>query len=152
MRQALRRIRGALLMGLAWAVVWAPIGILIGMIVDPTGAMDEPWIAVGAYPGFLGGVLFSIVLAIAARRRSFEQLSTGRFAAWGALAGALLGVIPFLVGEASSGARPWLLGAIFISSTTLLCALSAAGSLALARRAERQALGGGDGGAGKLRP
>lgn len=54
-----RRIRGAVLMGLTWAAVWAPIGVLIGMIVDPSGSTDEMWVAVGAYPGFLGGVIFS---------------------------------------------------------------------------------------------
>src|SRR5918999_1910465 len=71
----LRRIRGALLMGLTWAVAWAPIGVLVGMIVDPDGSMDEMWPAVGAYPGFLSGVVFSVVLAIAARRRRLHELS-----------------------------------------------------------------------------
>ena len=41
MKKWLRRIRGAVLMGLIWAVVWAPVGVLIGWIVDPTGAMDD---------------------------------------------------------------------------------------------------------------
>lgn len=49
----LRRIRGALLTGLTWAVVWLPVGLLIGMILDPDGSMDEPWILVGTLPGFL---------------------------------------------------------------------------------------------------
>ncbi len=48
----LRRIRGAVLMGLTWAVVWAPVGVLIGMIVDPSDSMEEMWVAVGAYPDF----------------------------------------------------------------------------------------------------
>ncbi len=56
MKNWLRRIRGAVLMGLTWAVVWAPIGVLIGMIVDPDESMDEMWFAVGGYPGFLCGV------------------------------------------------------------------------------------------------
>jgi hypothetical protein len=85
-----RRIRGALLMGLTWAVIWAPIGILIGMIVDPDGSMDEPWIAVGTFPGFLAGVLFSIVLGTAAARRKLEELSVRKVAAWGAVAGLVI--------------------------------------------------------------
>ncbi len=62
-------------MGLTWAVVWAPVGPLIGMIVDPDGSKDEPWAAVGAYPGFLCGVVFSMVLWIAEGRRRFDELS-----------------------------------------------------------------------------
>jgi hypothetical protein len=133
----LRRIRGALLMGLIWAVVWAPLGLLVGMIVDPDGSMDEPWIAAGTYPGFIAGVLFSIVLGIAARRRRLEDLSMRRVTAWGALAGGVLGALPFLLGDVNPNVNAGLLITIFMSATTLLSAGSAAGSLALARRAER---------------
>ena len=83
MKKWLRRIRGAVLMGLTWAVVWALVAVLIGMIVDPDGSMDEMWVAIGAYPGFIGGVMFSAVLGIAARRRRFDELSLPRFGAWG---------------------------------------------------------------------
>ena len=75
----LRRIRGAVGMGMIWAVAWAPIGLLIGEIVDPDGSMDEPWMLVGTLPGFVGGVIFSVVLGIAARSRRFDQLSIPRF-------------------------------------------------------------------------
>jgi hypothetical protein len=140
MKRWLRRIRGALLMGLTWAVAWAPVGVLIGVIVDPTGAMDEPWILVGAYPGFFGGVLFSTVFAIAARRRKLDELSTKWVAAWGAIAGVVLGVIPFAIGSSSSSMPVWQLASIFVGSTTFLCTASAVASLALARRAEKRAL------------
>jgi hypothetical protein len=139
----LRRIRGALGMGLTWAVAWAPIGVLIGMIVDPTGAMDEPWVAVGAYPGFIGGVVFSVVLGIAAGRRRFDELSLPRFAAWGAVAGLLLGVLPFTilgVGAAGAGLPLWLLGVVTMGSTALLAAASASATLALARISEDRVL------------
>jgi len=53
MRNWLGRIRGAVLMGLAWGVAWAPLGVLLGWFVDRDGSMDEMWVAVGAYPGFL---------------------------------------------------------------------------------------------------
>ena len=138
MKKWLRRLRGALLMGLTWAVVWAPVGVLIGMIVDPNGTMDEPWILVGAYPGFFGGVLFSTVFAIAARRRRLDELSLKRVAAWGALAGVVLGLIPFAIG--SSNIPVWQLAPILIGGTTLLCTTSAVASLALARKAEKRAL------------
>lgn len=140
MKKWLRRIRGAIGMGLLWAALWAPVGVLIGMIVDPDGSMDEMWVAVGAYPGFLGGVVFSVVLGIAARRRRLDELSISRVAAWGALAGVLVGALPFAVGEPDPELPILLLGSVVVGSITLLSAVSAAGSLALARRAEKRAL------------
>ena len=136
----LKRIRGAVGMGLTWALVWAPVAVLIGLFVDPDGSMDEMWPAIGAYPGFLGGVVFSIVLAIAARRRRLEDLSLPRVAAWGAGAGFLVGVLPFMIGEPTSDRPVWLLATVVIGTITLLSAVSAAGSLALARRAQNRAL------------
>ncbi len=125
-------------MGLTWAVVWAPVGVLIGMIVDPDGSMDEMWVAVGAYPGFLGGVVFSAVLGIAARRRRFHKLSISRVGAWGAVAGLLVGAFPFAVGEPTTKLPLWLLAAVVIGTVTLLSGVSAAGSLALARMAGKR--------------
>src|SRR5687767_4448939 len=75
MKKWLRRLRGAVLMGVTWAVIWAPIGLLIGAVVDPDGTMDEPWILVGTLPGFLTGVIFSIVLGVAAGRHKLDDLS-----------------------------------------------------------------------------
>jgi hypothetical protein len=102
--------------------------------------MDEMWPAIGAYPGFLSGVIFSAVLAIAARRRRLDELSLVRVGAWGALAGFLLGMVPFVVGEPTSERPLWLLGIVFVGSTTLLGAVSAAGSLAIARRPQKREL------------
>jgi hypothetical protein len=141
MKKWLRRIRGALGMGLTWALVWAPVAVLLGILVDPDGSMDEMWVAVGAYPGFLGGVVFSIVLAIAARRRGLAELSIARAALWGGFAGLLVGTLPFTLGTPTSEVPLWLLAGVVIGSITLLSAVSAAGSLALAKRAERRALG-----------
>lgn len=140
MKKWLRRIRGAVGMGLLWALLWAPVGVLAGMIVDPDGSMDEMWLAIGAYPGFLGGVIFSVVLGIVAGRRRFEELSIARFAAWGAAAGLMVGALPFALGGSATGGPQALLGAAVIGSITVMSAASAAGSLALARRAERRQL------------
>ncbi|HEY0970598.1 MAG TPA: hypothetical protein VGE02_06445 [Gemmatimonadales bacterium] len=127
-------------MGLTWAIVWAPVGVLVGMIVDRDGSMDEPWVMVGALPGFLGGVVFATVLGIVGRHRRFEELSLPRFAAWGAAAGVMVGTFPFLIGDSSSGIPVWLLAGIVIGSITTMSSVSAAGSLALARVAERREL------------
>lgn len=140
MKKWLRRIRGAVGMGLTWAVVWAVVAVLIGLLVDPDGSADEMWPAIGAYPGFLGGVVFSVVLAIAGRRRSLDDLSIGRVAAWGAGAGLLVGILPFTIGEPTTEIPLWQLAAVVIGTITVLAAGSAAGSLALARRVESRGL------------
>jgi hypothetical protein len=144
MKPWLRRVRGAVGMGLTWAAVWGPAGVLLGMIVDPDGSMDEMWVAVGAYPGFVAGVVFSAVLGIAAGRRRIDELSLARVGGWGALAGLLVGALPFAVGAATAELPHSRLGAVVIGSIALLSAVSAAGSLALARmvgRRERLAAG-----------
>jgi hypothetical protein len=144
MKRWMRRARGALFMGLTWAVVWAVAAVVIGLIVDPDDSMDEMWPAIGAYPGFLGGVVFSIMLGVAAGNRSLESLSVRAFAAWGALAGLMVGLIPFVIGDPSSDVPLWQLGVGVVGSITVLSAASAAGSLALARRGEQAKLRGGN--------
>ena len=140
MKKWLRRIRAAVTMGLIWAVPWAVVALLIGMIVDPDGSMDEMWPVIGAYPGFLGGVLFSIVLSIAERHRPLSELSVRRFAAWGAAAGLAIGVLPFLLGTPAAEINVARLATVVIGSFTVMSAGSAAGSLVLARRAEARQL------------
>jgi hypothetical protein len=154
MNQWQRRIRGAIGMGLTWAAGWALVGLLIG--VTSTLLPGVPWDAFFevfdaplpalAIPGFCGGVLFSMVLGIAGRRRRFEELSLPRFAAWGAVGGLMLSLLPAaLVGVGlATMTRPsagvWQLTAAIVVPLTLLSAVSASGSLLLARTAERRAL------------
>ena len=124
----LRRIRGAVVVGLMWAIGWGFVGgAVMEGIVDPHGRIADIWPAVLGIPGFFGGILFSAVLAIVERRRRFDELSLPRIGVWGAVAGALLA----LPGIAVLG-----LGAGIIVPLTLLGAISASGSLALARRGE----------------
>ena len=134
----LGRIRRAVLMAVTWAVVWAPLGVLIGMIVDPDGSMDEPWVAVGAYPGFLCGVVFSAVLGITDSRRRLDELSLPRAAAWGAVSGLLVPVLFVLavamgLGTPRGGHTPWGPLAVITGATILGSAVAASVSLALAR-------------------
>jgi hypothetical protein len=141
-------------MGLTWAAGWAIGGLLIGVasVLTPWlpwqaffSVFDAPRPAL-AVPGFFGGVLFSTVLRIAGRHRGFDELSLPRFMAWGALGGVLLSLIPATmvgIGLASIGKGAlgiWQFTAVIIGPLTLLSAGSAAGSLILARRAERPAL------------
>ena len=124
-----RRIRGALGMGLVWGVAWLGVGLVILAIVGPDAA-DVPFpLGFGAL-GFLAGVAFSGVLGLIEGRRTFDQMSLPRFAAWGGLGGALFAAV--FVAAAGLGAEALLgLGVVF----GLASATCAAGSLALARKA-----------------
>lgn len=123
-----RRIRGAIGMGITWGVAWLAAGLVLLLIVGPNAA-DVPFPLFFGLLGFLGGLLFSGVLGIVERRRSFEEMSLPRFAGWGAVGGVLLSVaLSVAIGW---GALP-LLGPLFAVSG----AACAAGSLALARKAE----------------
>ena len=156
-----RRIRGSVGMGLTWAAGWAVAGILIGVMSRLMPSLpwdsffevfDAPLPAL-ALPGFIGGVLFSIVLGIAGRHRRFDELSVSRFAIWGAIGGVLLSLVPDVMvamGLATiypeSGLGPWRLTGMIIVPLTLMSAASAAASLMLARNGQaRQSLEAGAG-------
>jgi hypothetical protein len=133
----LGRIRGAVLMGMTWAVAWALVAVLVGLIVDPDGSMDEMWVAVGAYPGFLCGAISSAMLGLPEGRRGLGELALVRVGAGGAAAGLLVSVIPFALGEPTSEIPLWQLGVVVVGSITLLSAVSAVGSVLLLRYAAR---------------
>ena len=138
MKKWLKRIRGAVGMGLTWAVAWSGVGGIYGLamaiLIDvggPVGFAATVALYFAAY-GFVGGSAFSVVLGIAESRRRFDQMSLPRFAAWGAAGGLLLSV--FLM--VTDGTLVWLADATTIGVMTMIGAGSAAGSLALARRAD----------------
>lgn len=143
MNRWLRRIRGAIGMGLTWAAAWFGAGmiLLLGLVLvtGSTGA-DVPYPLGFGFFGFVAGVTFSGVLGLVERRRRFDQMSLRRFAGWGAVGGLLLSVIfVSTVALAEDSAFLWNLvglGPIFAAAG----AGSAAGSLALARRAENREL------------
>lgn len=147
----LRRIRGAIGMGLTWALGWAVVGILIGVTSKITpflpwdrffAVFDAPLPAM-AVPGFFGGAFFSIVLGVAGRGRRFSELSLLRFTAWGAVGGLLLSLFPaalVAVGLASTnpGYSLWRTTAVIGGPLILLSAASAWGMLKLARVSEKR--------------
>ncbi|MDX2192913.1 MAG: hypothetical protein NW201_06135 [Gemmatimonadales bacterium] len=151
MRLAWRRLRGGIGMGLCWAAGWALTGLILG--VSSRLLPGLPWerlfvvfdapLPALAVPGFVGGLLFSVVLAVAARGHRLDGLSLPRMAAWGALAGLLLSLVPGAL--AGIGllrmTRPddgWRLFAAMAPPLVVLGAGSAAASLLLARRAESE--------------
>jgi hypothetical protein len=134
MKKWLKRARGAVGMGLLWAVGGVAIAAVLELLdnvmpaAHPLTRQVDMWPQLLAILGFLAGTLFGVVLGIAGARRRFDQLSLPWLSACGALAGLLLGL---------------LLGApaLVVGLLTAASAFGGAGSLALARMAERRALG-----------
>ncbi|HUQ48725.1 MAG TPA: hypothetical protein VM053_10875 [Gemmatimonadaceae bacterium] len=142
MNKWLRRIRGAIGMGLTWAVAWTGAGMIVtlGFLLRTGSRPDAPFPIMFAAAGFVAGLIFSGMLGLVDGRRRFEQMSLRRFAGWGAAGGFLLAST--FVGAVSLSGDPgfiWNLvavGPLFAAAA----AGSAAGSLALARRAHDKAL------------
>lgn len=140
MSKWLRRIRGAIGMGLTWGLAWFAAGMALLIIVGPDAA-DVPFPLGFGFLGFLAGITFSAVLASLEGRRRFDQISLPRFAGWGGIGGGLFSVIfVFAVAAFAEGAtfiqNLLFLGPLFAAAG----AGSAAGLLALARRAEDREL------------
>ena len=133
MRKWLRRVRGAIGIGLTWGAAWSGAGIVLAVV---TGfAADAPFPLIFGVLGFVAGVIFSAFLALTQGRRRFDQMSLPRFAGWGAVGGLLLSAL-----FAKAASLGW--GDVIAIAPTfaLASAVCASGSLALARRAERREL------------
>ena len=140
MKKWLRRIRGAIKMGLSWGFAWFAAGMVLLLIVGP-GAADVPFPLGFGMLGFLAGMSFSAVVVSLEGRRRFDQMSLPRFAGWGGLGGGLFGTFfVFAVAAFAEGAT-YIQNLVFLAPLfAALGAGSAAGLLALARRAESRAL------------
>ena len=145
MRNWVRRVRGAVRMGLTWAAGWTPIGGIIGLVLGstlgpPNGVIAAALVnaAVFGALGFVGGTIFSTVIRLAEGRRRFDELSLPRFIGWGAVGGLILGVLAVVAGLWGPGLQA-VDGVIMVVSVSL-GAGSAGGSLALARQADDREL------------
>ncbi len=145
MKKWLKRVRGALGMGVTWAIAWGVIGgAIMEGIVDREGRIVDMWPQLLAMPGFLLGVAFSVMLWMSEGRRRFDELSVARFAGLGAAAGAVLGTL-FLAAGIFPGIPLLVRAAVVLGPLTVLSAASATGTLALARLAvDRGLLDAGD--------
>ncbi|HYD54031.1 MAG TPA: hypothetical protein VEA99_15460 [Gemmatimonadaceae bacterium] len=129
MKKWLRRARGAIGLGLLWAVGGVGIAAVLELLdnvmpaAHPLTRLVDMWPQTLAILGFLAGTIFGIVLGVAGARRRFDELSVPWFTAWGALAGLSLGAL--------LGAPAPIIGVVTVAS-----ALGGAASLALARRAQ----------------
>jgi hypothetical protein len=129
----LRRIRGAIGMGVTWGAAWSGAGIVLALVTRFQA--DAPFPLVSGVLGFIAGVVFSALLALTEGRRRWEQMSLPRFAGWGAMGGLLLSAL-----FASVASLGW--GDVLVIAPTFAfaCAVCASGSLAVARRAETREL------------
>ena len=136
-------IRGVFRIGLTWAAAWSVVGTMIRIVTlviigDTLRGPDYSLVSalitlpvVFGVMGFMGGVAFSVVLGTAEGRRRLAEMSLPRFAAWGAVGGLLLSMLIL-------GSEAWTV--VVPGVMALLGAASAAGSLALARRADDREL------------
>lgn len=139
MKKWWRRIRAAIGMGLTWGAVGFVAGILLARV--PGFYSDLPFALVFAPLGFVAGIVFSGILVVVGGRRGFDRMSIPRFAGFGAVSGLLLSGI-VVGGAALRGEAWWAELLLFGPALATGSAVCAAGSLALARRAERRELPG----------
>jgi len=129
----LRRIRGAIGIGFTWAVAWGIVGMAPRWVFGWNA--DAPFPLIFGVLGFLGGIAFSGLLALTESSRKFDEMSIRRFAGWGAVGGLLLSAVFTKIASLEWG------DVLMITPTfAAACAICAAGSLALARRAMRREL------------
>lgn len=100
----LRRLRAASVLALAWAVLWAPFGaamyvLLIAWVVDFSLSRRDALYgaaggtAAGAVWGVVSGTIFAAALAAVERSGGIERLARRRVISWGALSGAVFPVV-----------------------------------------------------------
>lgn len=154
MNRWFRRLRGALGVAVSWGVVWGTVGGVLEALfgLPPAGAgvgivLREfaRGFAAFAMIGGVGSAVFSLALGLEGRRRSFADMSMARFGLWGGLAGLTVGLVlysPLVL--APNGlftvAEAILRTSLAVGVTTAIGALSATGSLRLARMADDREL------------
>jgi len=113
---------------------------MLGFLLVTGSRPDAPFpLMFGAF-GFIAGVIFSGVLGLVEGRRRFDQMSLPRFAAWGAAGGFLLSAT-FVLAVSLAGDPTFLWNLVLVGPAfAVAAAASAAGSLALARRAQDREL------------
>ena len=127
------RIALMVLIGLAWAAAWSPLGALLNVIWDPAAASDRVFVPVGAPPGLLCGVCFFVMLALGEARQRLDEVPLHRAGVWGTVVGVFVGALPFGMSQPTSDLAIELLVAETIGPVALLSAASAIATVLLAR-------------------
>ena len=150
MKTWLRKLRGVVSIGAIWGLACSVLGFAIGAIVSMIWPEILPSTVVRyvvdltlgyGVVGFVLGSGFAGVLATMHGRKTFEELTLGRGALWGALAGVGMSTVLGLVFIGLGLGRGLPLAdliSIFVVPTCTFGALTAglgAGTVSLARRA-----------------
>ena len=137
-----RIIRGILGTAAAWGLAWIPLSVATWSIALAFGAPVPPmrvWgsLLIGAtFRGAITGAVFATVVAIAGRRREFKALRLRHMILWGGIGGLVgpaLTLSAYLLN--STLAIPLVPLGLSLGFSSLLGALSGAGTLYVARRA-----------------
>ena len=124
----LRRVRGAIGMGVTWGAAWSVAGFVLAALMRFQA--DAPFPIIFGVLGFLAGIMFSVLFALTEGRRQWNQMSLRRFAGWGAAGGIVLSAV-----FARAASLGWGDIIMIVPTFAVASALCATGSLALARRA-----------------
>jgi hypothetical protein len=141
-------LRATLTIAVLWAVVWLPIGLALAAFAsarpaEPGDVLFRPvsfplFLTVWTAWGAVSGAAFALVLALAERRRTIDNLATGRIALWGALGAASLPVALLAIDVVRTPAGllgyRWGFVALVLGVSAALGAGCASATLALARR------------------
>ena len=138
MKKRLCGVKGVLAVVMSWAVVWGfPAFVIEGLgnlgVELPITYTIDMWPQTLVIPGVLCGLLFSGVLALAARRRGVEDVPVASLSALGAVIGLVPGGFGLvtLIGDAFP--TLWVIGA-----ATLLGAAAGATTALLFRYLARR--------------
>lgn len=141
MRTWLQRLRGVLGIGAIWGLAGTALGALEGIIgsLVAGGPLLGSVLRFGLVAGSMGFVLgssFAALLTLMDRRRTFDELTPGRAAVWGALTGVGMPLLWLLVLFGPVVVSRSLPAALAIcGSFGALSAALAGGTVSLARRA-----------------
>ena len=137
MEKWVTRFGRAVMVGFAWAAGWMPVGMISGAL--RVGELEPEHIGGPLYAGVLCGTVFALISGIASGRRKYGDLSFARAAAYGLVTGALIGLLPFVIGDQKASDRPvWLLPLVLSSSMAAISAVSGVVSVILARWFRKQ--------------
>ena len=132
----LKRIRGAVGLGLIWGAAWGAVGATLGLLFGGLAGFVGAGVNY-ALSGFLAGGAFSVFVAIVEGRRTFDEMSIGRFAVLGGGTMLALQLSVFAL-WAAVAVLPLNVPQMGVAAAfaTVMGAGSAAASLALARQAD----------------
>lgn len=145
MGDVLRKLRGLTGVGITWGAAWATIGAGVGYALGLASPEIWTWsnpvaewaLGIGLY-GFVSGVGFGGLLSLRESAKTLGELSLSRIALWGALGAVAVPLLFGALGTFGAGTTVAdVVGAMLVTGG--LGALSAPGSIAIARRAELEA-------------